>query len=154
MLPGAHLATPRPPNTRRRPLRHLPPALPARRPARHLLDSRLRRRPPPPCTLPLRAIGHKRLLALPLNQQLTPESYESKRDKWLGKLNRLVRTAAHERRSIVWVFEGWDAAGKGGAIRRLTTAIDARDYRVIPVSKPTDEEKAHHYLWRFWRHLP
>jgi AMP-polyphosphate phosphotransferase len=52
------------------------------------------------------------------------------------------------------VFEGWDAAGKGGAIRRLTDAIDARDFRVIPVSKPNDEEKAHHYLWRFWRHLP
>jgi polyphosphate kinase 2 (PPK2 family) len=54
----------------------------------------------------------------------------------------------------VWVFEGWDAAGKGGAIRRLTSAIDARDYRVIPVSKPTDEEKSQHYLWRFWRHVP
>ena len=44
--------------------------------------------------------------------------------------------------------------GKGGAIRRLTDAIDARDYRVIPIAKPTDEEKAHHYLWRFWRHVP
>ena len=65
-----------------------------------------------------------------------------------------MREAALQGRSIVWVFEGWDAAGKGGAIRRLTSAIDARDYRVIPVSKPTDEEKAHHYLWRFWRHIP
>jgi polyphosphate kinase 2 (PPK2 family) len=54
----------------------------------------------------------------------------------------------------VFVFEGWDAAGKGGAIRRLTSAIDARDYRVIPVGKPSDEEKSHHYLWRFWRHIP
>jgi AMP-polyphosphate phosphotransferase len=54
----------------------------------------------------------------------------------------------------VFVFEGWDAAGKGGAIRRLASAIDARDYRVIPVAKPTDEEKSHHYLWRFWRHVP
>ncbi|CAM3044659.1 Polyphosphate kinase-2-related domain-containing protein [Rariglobus hedericola] len=54
----------------------------------------------------------------------------------------------------MFVFEGWDAAGKGGAIRRLTSAIDAQDYRVIPVAKPTDEEKSHHYLWRFWRHVP
>ena len=52
------------------------------------------------------------------------------------------------------VFEGVDAGGKGGAIRRITSAIDARLYRAIPVAAPTDEEKAHHYLWRFWRHIP
>ena len=51
------------------------------------------------------------------------------------------------------MFEGWDAAGKGGAIRRVTGALDARDYQVIPVAAPTDEERARHYLWRFWRHL-
>jgi polyphosphate:AMP phosphotransferase len=103
---------------------------------------------------PLRPAGMRRLQSLPLNQQLSGEVYEEKRDKWLGRLNQLVRQAAERRRSIVWVFEGWDAAGKGGAIRRLTDAIDARDYRVIPVAKPTDEEKLHHYLWRFWRHVP
>jgi polyphosphate kinase 2 (PPK2 family) len=52
------------------------------------------------------------------------------------------------------VFEGWDASGKGGSIRRLTETMDARVYRVIPVAAPTDEERAHHYLWRFWRHIP
>jgi polyphosphate kinase 2 (PPK2 family) len=52
------------------------------------------------------------------------------------------------------VFEGPDAAGKGGAIRRITWALDARSYRVIPIAAPSDEERAHHYLWRFWRHLP
>jgi polyphosphate:AMP phosphotransferase len=102
----------------------------------------------------LRADGRRRLLALPLDQRLTEDVYEAKRDKWLGRLNRAVRAAAAQGRSIVWVFEGWDAAGKGGAIRRLTSALDARDCRVIPISKPTDEEKAHHYLWRFWRQLP
>ena len=105
-------------------------------------------------TTPLRAAGLRRLLALPLDQQLPAKGYEEKRDKWLGKLNRVVRAASQARRSVVWVFEGWDAAGKGGAIRRLTDAIDARDSRVIPISKPTDEEKTHHYLWRFWRHVP
>ena len=103
---------------------------------------------------PLRASGLKRLLSLSLEHKLAQASYERKRDKWLGRLNKLVRAAGQERRSIVWVFEGWDAAGKGGAIRRLTEAIDARDFRVIPVAKPTDEEKSHHYLWRFWRNVP
>ena len=103
---------------------------------------------------PLKPAGLRRLLTLPLDQKLSQADYEKKRDKWLGRLNKAVRNASRERRSIVWVFEGWDAAGKGGAIRRLTDAIDARDYRVIPIAKPTDEEKAHHYLWRFWRHVP
>jgi polyphosphate:AMP phosphotransferase len=102
----------------------------------------------------LRSAGLKRLLALPLDHPLSEETYQLKRDKWLGRLNRAVRAADERGRSIVWVFEGWDAAGKGGAIRRLTSAIDARDYRVIPIAKPTDEEKSHHYLWRFWRHVP
>jgi polyphosphate kinase 2 (PPK2 family) len=55
---------------------------------------------------------------------------------------------------VVLVFEGVDAGGKGGAIRRFTSTIDARLYRAIPIAAPTDEEKAHHYLWRFWRHIP
>jgi polyphosphate kinase 2 (PPK2 family) len=55
---------------------------------------------------------------------------------------------------MILVFEGWDAAGKGGVIRRITAAMDARDYRVIPIAAPNDEERAHHYLWRFWRQIP
>lgn len=102
----------------------------------------------------LRPAGLRRLRGLPLDQKLSEGDYEAKRDKWLGRLNRAIRAAGKEGRSVVWVFEGWDAAGKGGAIRRLTSAVDARNYRVIPVAKPTDEEKAHHYLWRFWRHVP
>lgn len=116
--------------------------------------SRARESAKAPRVVSLRPVGLRRLQALPLDQHLSETSYLAKRDKWLGRLNRAVRAAAEQARSIVWVFEGWDAAGKGGAIRRLTSAIDARDCRVIPVSKPTDEEKAHHYLWRFWRHIP
>jgi len=52
------------------------------------------------------------------------------------------------------VFEGWDAGGKGGAIRRITPALDARAYEVISIAAPSDEERVHHYLWRFWRHIP
>ena len=55
--------------------------------------------------------------------------------------------------STIMLFEGPDAAGKGGAIRRVTAALDARHYQVFPIAAPTDEERAHHYLWRFWRHL-
>ena len=55
---------------------------------------------------------------------------------------------------VLALFEGWDAGGKGGVIRRVTAALDARQYRVIPIAAPTDEEKAHHYLRRFARHLP
>ena len=74
--------------------------------------------------------------------------------KYQGQLNDLQRRAARAAVSTVLVFEGADAAGKGGAIRRITAALDARDYQVIPIAAPNDEERAHHYLWRFWRHLP
>jgi polyphosphate:AMP phosphotransferase len=109
---------------------------------------------PDPRPKPLRVYGRRRLHGLPLDQELSAEDYEEKRDKWLGRLNLAVRSAQKAGRSIVFVFEGWDAAGKGGAIRRLTSAIDARDFRVHAVAKPTEEEYSHHYLWRFWRHLP
>lgn len=117
------------------------------------------RTPPSPPIKPKRVIalrpdGRQRLLKLPLDHKLSSKAYEEKREKWLGRLNRAVRRARDAKRSVVFVFEGQDAAGKGGAIRRLTSAIDARDYRVIPVAKPNDEEKAHHYLWRFWRQIP
>ena len=69
-------------------------------------------------------------------------------------LNLLSRDQRFRKRSAVCVFEGNDAAGKGGTIRRVTQALDARFYRVIPVSAPTDEERSRPYLWRFWRQLP
>lgn len=103
---------------------------------------------------PLRPSGVRRLQALPLDQDLSEKDYDALREKWLGRLNRAVRAVLHQGRSIVFAFEGWDAAGKGGAIRRLTSAIDPRDYSVVPVAKPTAEEKHAHYLWRFWRDVP
>ncbi len=66
----------------------------------------------------------------------------------------LTRDPKFARTSVVLVFEGSDAAGKGGAIRRITGALDARLYRVVPIAAPTEEERAQPYLWRFWRHLP
>ena len=55
---------------------------------------------------------------------------------------------------MAMVFEGWDAAGKGSAIRRVTQAMDPRLYRIVGIAAPSDEERAQHYLWRFWRQLP
>ena len=64
-----------------------------------------------------------------------------------------VANLVHERKAIV-VCEGWDAAGKGGAIQRLTATCDPRAYKVWPIAAPDGEERAHHYLWRFWRRMP
>ncbi len=65
----------------------------------------------------------------------------------------LVSHIVHKRRSVI-VFEGWDAAGKGGAIQRLTSGWDPRAFKVWPIAAPTAEEKARHFLWRFWTRLP
>lgn len=65
----------------------------------------------------------------------------------------LVSHIVHKRRSLI-VCEGWDAAGKGGAIQRLTSGWDPRAFRVWPIAAPTAEEKARHFLWRFWTKLP
>lgn len=69
-------------------------------------------------------------------------------------LYSLTRQLYEQRTFLVIVFEGWDAAGKGGVIRRLTEKLDPRAYQVFAIAAPTDEEKAHQYLWRFWRRLP
>ncbi len=91
---------------------------------------------------------------LDLSQKLAKKDYDEELEQTQSDLNRLSRKLKKQGIASIIVFEGWDAAGKGGAIRRLIGAIDARQYRVIPVSAPNDEEKSQHYLWRFWRHLP
>lgn len=80
--------------------------------------------------------------------------YKEQLNFYQGKLSKLARQAHAQKISSVLVFEGWDAGGKGGAIRRLTHAMDARNYQVIPIAAPTEEERMQHYLWRFWRHMP
>jgi len=91
---------------------------------------------------------------LDLTKSLERKTYKSELKSLQTELNELTWKAYKKKRSVVLVFEGVDAGGKGGAIRRFTGAIDARLYRTIPIAAPTDEEKAHHYLWRFWRHIP
>ncbi len=91
---------------------------------------------------------------LDMSLALDPKTYKRELPRAQGKLGLLSRWLRKQERSLILVFEGPDAAGKGGAVRRLTVAMDARDYQVFSVAAPTDEEGAHPYLWRFWRHLP
>lgn len=86
--------------------------------------------------------------------RLTDEEYD---EQLLREQRRLYDLAWEARRahvSSLVMFEGWDAAGKGSTIRRVAAALDARLLRVVPIAAPTDEERAQHYLWRFWRHVP
>ncbi|WP_306591605.1 polyphosphate:AMP phosphotransferase [Geothrix sp. 21YS21S-4] len=94
------------------------------------------------------------LRALDLTKRLEPKEYEDELLTLQGRLNVLVRRPAFRKRAAVLVFEGMDAAGKGGSIRRITQALDARTYRIHPIAAPTEEERAQPYLWRFWRQLP
>ena len=123
--------------------------------------------------LAARAAGRRRALAAPtaaplvepadrvrildrmdLSRAMPKPAYEHQLEKLQARLARLTRAPAFRERTVVCVFEGMDAAGKGGAIRRITAALDARRYGVIPIAAPTDEERAQPYLWRFWRHVP
>ncbi|MGI9134543.1 MAG: polyphosphate:AMP phosphotransferase [Rhodoferax sp.] len=98
--------------------------------------------------------GRNVLSELDLSLCLDDKSYRTELAHWQGRLAELVRDPRFKGRALVCAFEGADAAGKGGAIRRIGGALDARQYHVIPVAAPTEEERAQPHLWRFWRHLP
>jgi polyphosphate:AMP phosphotransferase len=101
-----------------------------------------------------RAPSHATILStLDMSQTVSKKAFATELERHQGRLNLLQRKAQEHGISTILVFEGWDAAGKGGAIRRLTGALDARSFQVIPIAAPNDEERTHHYLWRFWRHL-
>lgn len=89
-----------------------------------------------------------------LTKSLTKEVYKEKLKKLQEKLFYLHNAMYKKRIPVILAFEGWDAGGKGGAIKRVTEALDPRGYEVVPVAAPNDEERAHHYLWRFWRNIP
>ena len=108
-----------------------------------------------PAALPERALDGRTVLSnLDFSKRLARDDYTKKLEKYQGELNLLTRHKKFRGRSVIAVFEGADAAGKGGSIRRITGALDARRYQVIPVAAPTEEERAQPYLWRFWRSLP
>jgi len=88
-----------------------------------------------------------------LNKKLTSQDYNKDLDPLQEKLMALEHELYVKQRCLIVVFEGWDAAGKGGAIKRLTERLDSRGYEVYPIAAPAGEDKTHQYLWRFWRRL-
>ena len=93
------------------------------------------------------------LRTIDLGLRLEKEEYRQRLLDLQLRMRELARWLYFARRSMVLVFEGWDAAGKGGSIRRLTEKIDPRGFEVFPIAAPAGEDKTHHYLWRFWRRL-
>jgi polyphosphate:AMP phosphotransferase len=89
-----------------------------------------------------------------MSQNLSKDAYLKKLESRQSRIQELHHELYRLRIPLVIVYEGWDASGKGGNIRRLTEKMDPRGYEVIPVSAPNDVEKAHHYLWRFWTEFP
>jgi len=94
------------------------------------------------------------LQALDYSLQVSEADYDRQIEHWQGRLNLLAREPHFRRIGVLAAFEGFDAAGKGGSIRRVTSALDPRCYEVVPIAAPNEEERALPYLWRFWRHIP
>jgi AMP-polyphosphate phosphotransferase len=95
-----------------------------------------------------------RLNDVDLSLELTQSEYKEQLFDNQLKLYSLTQKLASQKRSLLLLFEGWDAAGKGGAIRRITERVDPRLYIAHAIAAPTEDDKAHHYLYRFWRRLP
>ena len=94
------------------------------------------------------------LSGIDLSKTMPRETYKKEIDRLQKKLELLHSELYRLRIPVVLGFEGWDAGGKGGAIRRLTSHLDPRGYQVCPTAAPNDIEKKHHYLWRFWNRMP
>ncbi|HYX70949.1 MAG TPA: polyphosphate kinase 2 [Terriglobales bacterium] len=91
---------------------------------------------------------------LDMTRKLTPKQYEEQIGRAQVRLRELEFQVYKQKLPVLCVFEGWDAAGKGGAIKRITEMLDPRGFTVSAYAAPKGEEKTHHYLWRFWRNLP
>ena len=98
--------------------------------------------------------GPSPLEPVDLSSRIEREVYKSRLDQLQGKLRELEHRIYRERIGVAIVFEGWDAAGKGGCIRRLVSGLDPRGYEVIPIAAPSDFERQQHYLRRFWIRMP
>ncbi|MCO6057734.1 polyphosphate:AMP phosphotransferase [Pseudomonas sp. MOB-449] len=111
---------------------------------------------PQPHAAPLMSSLDKRSLldSLDLSRKLDKDDYKEQLATEQARLNGLLRDKRMRGHALMAVFEGNDAAGKGGAIRRVTGALDPRQYRTVPIAAPTEEERDQPYLWRFWRHVP
>ena len=94
------------------------------------------------------------LNSVDLSLSYTKDEYKEKLEKLQNRIQELHGDLYQKRIPVILGFEGWDAGGKGGAIKRLTEKMDPRGYQVNPTASPNDIERAHHYLWRFWNNVP
>lgn len=94
------------------------------------------------------------LETIDLTQKMTKKEYSDKLLLAQANLRKTLDEYLEKGNGLVLVFEGWDAAGKGGAIKRVTEKLDPRTFDLHGIAKPTEEEYAHHYLWRFWKRIP
>lgn len=101
-----------------------------------------------------RRMGESILSKADLSLFYTKEEYKKRLDSLQKKIEKLHGELYRKRIPVVLGFEGWDAGGKGGAIKRLTERMDPRGYVVHPTASPNDIERQHHYLWRFWTDMP
>lgn len=101
---------------------------------------------------PLKAIPQ--LSDIPLDKVLEEEEYKEELQQYQGRLSELHNKLYRKKIPVIIAYEGWDAAGKGGNIKRIASALDPRGYEVHPIASPEPHEKARHYLWRFWNRLP
>ncbi len=106
------------------------------------------------CPVPEYVPGRRVLDQLDLTKALTKEEYKPLLKKYQKRIYDIMHQCYEKRVPVVIVYEGVDAGGKGGNIRRLVADMDPRGYEVVPIGAPTEDEKAHHYLWRFWTRLP
>ena len=95
-----------------------------------------------------------RLSEIPLDKEIEEEEYRKELKELQEKLSRLHNKLYRQKIPVIIAYEGWDAAGKGGNIKRITGALDPRGFEVHPIASPEPHEKARHYLWRFWNRLP
>lgn len=95
-----------------------------------------------------------KLSEISLDKEVSTEEYKKELDELQGRLRVLHNKLYRKKIPVIIAYEGWDAAGKGGNIKRITGALDPRGYEVHPIASPEPHEKARHYLWRFWNRLP
>ena len=89
-----------------------------------------------------------------LQQEVEEDDYRSRLKEAQSRLGDLHNRIYRQKIPVILVYEGWDAAGKGGNIKRVAAALDPRGYEVVPIASPDKHELSRHYLWRFWNHIP
>lgn len=122
---------------------------------RHSEQPGIESAPEEPIELRTVAMENTRFLSqIDLSQRMNIDKYRKRLDDLQHEMRNLHHRMFIEKRAAIIVFEGWDASGKGGAIRRLLEPLDPRGFNVVSISAPTPHEKAKHYLWRFWNEIP